>query len=337
MKAWQKHHFGLENLKLVDIPIPKPGPKQLLIRVKSVSLNYRDKAIVDGVYWPDLMNKPFVPVSDAAGVVVEAGPEVVRFKEGDRVISHLFTRWTDGAPGENENPYAIGGPNNGGLAEYMLLDEDAAVAAPSSLTDDEASTLPIAGLTAWFSLVEYGKLVPGETVLVQGTGGVSIFGVQIASALGARVIATTSSDEKGERVRALGASEIINYVTRPDWEKAVLELTNGKGVQHILEVAGGESVNRSIEALAPQGHINIIGFLDNMTAKVNLLSLLFKQAQLQGILVGHRKALEAMCKAFDELVIKPVIDTVYSFNDAIQAYKHLNRGAFGKIVIRVAD
>jgi NADPH:quinone reductase-like Zn-dependent oxidoreductase len=185
MKAWQKQDFGLDNLRMVEIAIPKPGPKQLLVRVSAVSLNYRDKAIINGAYLPHLMNGPFIPVSDAAGVVVDRGKDVVRFKEGDRVTSHLFTRWVEDGPGLGlgESPYALGGPLDGGLAEYMLLDEEAAVATPPSLNDEEASTLPIAALTVWCALVEYGKLKAGETVLVQGTGGVSIFGVQIASAL----------------------------------------------------------------------------------------------------------------------------------------------------------
>jgi len=171
MKAWKKQGVGLENLKLVEVDIPKPGPKQLLVRVKAVSLNFRDKSIMDGDYLPELMSKPFTPVSDAAGVVVGVGSEVTKFNEGDRVVSHLYTKWTDGAPTEDYAPTAVGGPNDGGLAEYMLLDEDAAVMTPSNMTDEEASTLPIAALTVWFSLVEYGKIKAGHTVLILGTGG----------------------------------------------------------------------------------------------------------------------------------------------------------------------
>ncbi|WP_336758096.1 zinc-dependent alcohol dehydrogenase family protein [Paenibacillus sp. USHLN196] len=337
MKAWQKQGVGLENLKLVDLEIPTPGPKQILVKVKAVSLNFRDKSIMDGDYLPDLMSKPFVPVSDAAGVVVSVGSDVTRFKDGDRVVSHLYTKWIDGAPSQDYAPTAIGGPNNGGLAEYMLLDEDAAVMSPSNMTDEEASTLPIAALTVWFSLVEYGKIKAGDTVLVQGTGGVSIFAIQMASALGAKVIVTTSSDEKGERVRKLGAKNIINYVKTPDWEKEVLKLTNGEGAQHIIEVVGGSSINRSIDAVALQGHIYIVGFLESMTAEVNLFSLLAKQAHVQGIYVGHRKSFDEMNKAFNELNTNPVIDTVYSFDEAIKAYEHLGRGAFGKIVIKVSE
>lgn len=337
MKAWQKQGVGLENLKQVEVETPKPGPNQILIQVKAVSLNFRDKSIMDGDYLPDLMSKPFIPVSDAVGIVVSVGSEVTQFKVGDRVVSHLYTKWVDGAPSEDYAPTAVGGPNDGGLAEYMLLEEYAAVMAPSNLTDEEASTLPIAALTVWFSLVEYGKIKAGDTVLVLGTGGVSVYATQIASALGARVIVTTSSDAKGERVKELGAKEVINYVKTPDWEKEVLKLTNGKGAEHILEVVGGDSINRSIEALALQGHIYIVGFLKSMMAEVNLFALLAKQARIQGIYVGHRKAFDEMNKAFNELNIHPVIDTVYSFDEAIQAYEHLGRGAFGKIVIKVSE
>jgi NADPH:quinone reductase-like Zn-dependent oxidoreductase len=256
---------------------------------------------------------------------------------GDRVVSHLYTKWIDGAPSEDYAPTAVGGPIDGGLAEYMLLEEYAAVMAPENLTNEEASTLPIAPLTVSFSLVEYGKIKAGEIVLVLGTGGVSVFAIQIASALGAHVIVTTSSVEKGERVKALGAKEVINYVKTPDWEQEVLKLTDGKGAQHILEVVGGDSINRSIEALALQGHIYIIGFLKSMMAEVNLFTLLAKQAQIHGIYVGHRKAFNDMNKAFNELNIHPVIDTVYSFDKAIKAYEHLGRGAFGKIVIKVSE
>ncbi|MBS4207200.1 NAD(P)-dependent alcohol dehydrogenase [Bacillus sp. FJAT-50079] len=337
MKAWQRQGVGLENLKLVDLPIPEPGPKQLLVRVKAVSLNFRDKAIVDGVYLPELMTKPFVPVSDASGEVVSVGSEITKFKKGDRVTSHMFTKWLDGSPNKDDGANALGGPKNGGLAEYMLLDEDATVMTPASLTDEEASTLPVAALTVWFSLIEYGKIKAGDSVLVLGTGGVSVYAVQIASALGARVIVTSSSNEKLERVKALGAKDVINYVETPEWEKEVLKITDGKGVQHILEVVGGQSINRSIEALALQGHIYVIGFLESMMAEVNLFALLAKQAHIQGINVGHHRAFDDMMRAFDELNIKPVIDTVYSFDQALEAYKHLYKGAFGKIVIKISE
>lgn len=338
MKAWQLNGIGLENLKRIETEIPTPGPKEILIKVKAVSLNYRDKAIVDGIYMPQIMNgKKFIPVSDAVGEVVSVGSDVTKFKNGDRVLSHLFQDWKDGRATLDMGYSAFGGPNNGGLAEYAILKEDTTVIAPDNLTDEEAATLPIAPLTVWFSLVEYGKIKAGDTVLVQGTGGVSVFAIQIASALGAKVIATSSSDEKLERVKKLGAKEVINYRKNPNWEEEVLRLTDGKGVQHILEVVGGNGFNQSIKALALQGNIYVIGFLDDLIAKVDLFALLAKQAKVQGINVGHYRAFEEMVQAFDQLSIKPVIDTVYSFDQAIEAYKHLYKGAFGKIVIKIAE
>lgn len=335
MKAWHLQNFGLQNLKLVDVLTPKPGPNDLLVHVSAVSLNFRDKAIVDGIYEPDMIPKPLIPVSDAAGVVVDAGPNVTRFKSGDRVTSHLYSKWLDGLPGPDEPKSCFGAPLPGGLAEYMIIHEDSAVRAPANMTDEEASTLPIAALTAWFALVEYGKLKAGDTVLVQGTGGVSIFGVQIAAALGARVIATSSSDEKLERVKALGATDGINYAKRKDWHKAALELTDGLGVDQLLEVVGGDGINDSVKATRVGGHIPVIGFLGGQTAALNLMPVIFRQTKIQGIAVGHRRAFEEMNVALEKSGVKPVIDKVYAFDQTVVAYEHLAKGAFGKIVIKV--
>ncbi len=336
MKAWQLHAFGLENLTLGETTVPTPGPNDILIKVGAVSLNFRDKAIVDGIYEPEMIPKPLIPVSDAAGTVVQVGHQVTRFKVGDRVASHLYSRWVDGLPAPNEPDFCFGAPLPGGLAEYMLIHEESAVKVPSYLSDEEASTLPIAALTAWFSLVTYGKLKAGETVVVQGTGGVSIFGIQIAKALGAKVIATTSSDQKGEKARELGAQEIINYVSTKDWASEVTRLTNGQGADHLLEVVGGEGLNNSVQATRVGGQISLIGFLNGQTTSLDLMQVIFRQTRIQGIAVGHRAAFEEMNKAFEQYHIKPVIDTVYDFEDALKAYEHLGRGAFGKIVIRVS-
>ncbi|SEM65298.1 NADPH:quinone reductase [Mucilaginibacter gossypiicola] len=336
MKAWQSNAFGLENLKLVQVAIPSPKTHEILIKVGAVSLNFRDKAIIDGIYSPEMIPFPFIPVSDTAGTVVAVGTDVQKFKVGDRVISHLYSHWMDGKPAHNEPEFCLGAPLPGGLAEYMILEAESAVAAPASLTDEEASTLPIAALTVWFALVNHGNLQPGETVVLQGAGGVSIFGIQIAHALGARVIVTTSSDEKGQKARTLGADEIINYVTTPNWAKEVNRLTNGIGADHILEVVGGEGLNDSVEATRVAGQITVIGFLAGQTTALNLMPVIFKQTKIQGIAVGHLKALEEMNKAFDKYNIKPVIEKVYPFEDAVEAYQHLAKGAFGKIVIKVS-
>ena len=336
MKAWQLHGFSLANLTLDTITLPTPKAHEILIKVGAVSLNFRDKAIIDGIYNPEMVPNPLIPVSDAAGTVVAVGSGVSKFKIGDRVTSHLYAHWINGAPTPDEQNYSVGSPLPGGLAEYMILEADSVVFTPNSLTDEEASTLPIAALTAWFSLVTYGDLKRGETVVVQGTGGVSIFGLQIAHALGARVIVTTSSDEKGQKAKTLGADEVINYIKTPDWAAEVKRLTNGLGADHLLEVVGGEGLNDSVEATKVAGQISIIGFLAGQTANLNLMQVIFKQIRVQGICVGHLSAFEEMNKAFDQYQIKPVIEKVYPFEQAIEAYKHLAKGAFGKIVIKIS-
>lgn len=336
MKAWQLRGFGLDNLKLEDIALPTPGKNEVLIKVGAVSLNFRDKAIVDGIYEPDMVPNPLTPVSDAAGTIVQIGADVIRFKVGDRVTSHLYSKWIEGAPAPNEPDYCFGSPLPGGLAEYMIIHEESAVLAPSTLSDEEASTLPIAALTAWYSLVTYGNLQKGDSVLIQGTGGVSIFGIQLANALGAKVIVTTSSNEKGEWARKLGAQEVINYVETPDWAAEVVKLTDGKGVDQLLEVVGGDGLNDSVKATKVTGQISVIGFLAGQTTDLNLMQVIFRQTKIQGIAVGNRSAFEEMNKAFDQYNIKPVIEKVYQFEDAIKAYHHLAKGAFGKIVIKIS-
>ncbi|TCL05013.1 zinc-dependent alcohol dehydrogenase family protein [Sodalis ligni] len=337
MKAWLLKDFGMENLQLEEIPTPEPKTGELLIKVGAVSLNYRDKVIVEGLYEPNMIPKPLIPVSDAAGKVVKTGPGVSRFKIGDRVSSTLYSRWIDGAPGPNEPDYCFGAPLPGGLAEYMIIHEESAVLAPDTLSDEETATLPIAALTAWFSLMDVGHLQRGQTVLVQGTGGVSLFAVQIASALGARVIATSGRDENLAKIRALGAAEGINYRKHPDWAKEALALTGGNGVDLLLDVAGGNGLNQSVAATKPAGLIAQIGFLSGQTASLDIMPLLFRQTTIRGIAVGHRTSFERMNIFLNQHQIKPVIDKVYPFSEARQAYQHLARGPFGKVVITIAD
>jgi NADPH:quinone reductase-like Zn-dependent oxidoreductase len=337
MKAWELRGFGRENLKLTDKSVPNVGPTEVLVRVGAVSLNYRDKLIVEGFYNPD-MRFPLTQVADAVGHVVEVGDKVgTRFRVGDRVIANYCTHWVDGPPDYNEGSHSMGNTIPGALAEYFVLDQQALVKTPEYLSDEEAATLGCAGLSAWYSLVEKGQLKAKQTVLIQGTGGVSIFGLQIASALGARVLVTSSSEAKLERVKALGASEGINYTRTPEWEKEVLKLTAQEGVDQILEVAGGRSLPQSIAAIKPGGQIAVIGVLDNVSSDIPIFSLLLKQVVLRGISVGPTRALEDMVGKFEQLQLHPVIDAVYPFADALVAYDHLYRGAFGKIVIRVKE
>jgi NADPH:quinone reductase-like Zn-dependent oxidoreductase len=336
MKAWLLKDFGLDNLELGEVQTPVPKTGELLVKVGAVSLNFRDKAIVDGIYEPHTVPKPLIPVSDVAGTVVATGEGVSRFAVGDRVNSHLYSRWLDGMPAHDEPDYCFGSPLPGGLAEFMIIHEDSAVRAPVDMTDEEASTLPIAALTAWYSLVDYGQVQPGQTVLVQGTGGVSIFAAQIAMALGARVIITSSRDENIAAVVKLGAMAGINYRTTPDWAAEVMKLTDGKGVDLLLDVAGGEGVNASVQATKVGGRIAQIGFLTGQTTGLNLMPLIFRQTTLRGIAVAPRSAFDRMNAFLDGHRIRPVIDHVYPFEQAREAYEHLARGPFGKVVIKVS-
>ena len=335
MKAWLLNDFGLDNLVCDDVETPTPKAGELLVQVSAVSLNYRDKAIVDGIYAPHLVPRPLIPVSDAVGTVVAVGDGVRRFRVGDRVNSHLYSRWLDGAPGPDEPLHCIGMPLPGALAEYLILHEDGAVAAPASMSDAEASTLPIAALTAWYSLMDVGKLQPGQTVLVQGTGGVSLFAAQIAVAHGARVIATSGNDANLARLAALGVGDTVNYRTCPDWEKRVLELTAGEGVDVTIDVAGGDGLNRSVLATKVTGVVAQVGFLSGQTTALALMPVIFRQTTIRGIAVAPRTAFDRMNPFLDRHGIKPVIDRVYGFDEAIEAYRHLGRGPFGKVVIAV--
>lgn len=337
MKAWQLKDFGLHNLVLGEAPTPTAKAGELLVKIAAVSLNFRDKAIVDGIYEPHLVPKNLIPVSDAVGTVVAVGDGVSRFKVGDRINSHLYSRWLDGAPGPDEPAYCFGMPLPGGLAEYMIIHEQSAVLAPASMSDEEASTLPIAALTAWYSLMDVGHLQPGQTVLVQGTGGVSIFAAQIAAAHGARVIATSSSDANLARVKEIGVADGINYRTFPAWEERVLELTDGKGVDVLIDVAGGDGLNQSVLATKAAGVIAQVGFLTGQTTALQLMPVIFRQTTIRGIAVAPRSSFDRMNPFLDQHRIKPVIDEVYPFEDAIQAYEHLSRGPFGKVVIQVAS
>ncbi|MET7747711.1 NAD(P)-dependent alcohol dehydrogenase [Micromonospora sp. NPDC005367] len=337
MRAWKLDDFGTENLHLYDdVPVPFPGPGEILVKVAAASLNYRDKAIVDGIYAPDKMPKGLIPVADFAGSVTALGEGVTTFAVGDRVTSHFYMDWLDGPWRETYTDRQTGGPLNGGLAEYAVISAAGAIATPAHLSDEEAATLPIAALTPWFAMREYGNIGAGDTVLVQGTGGVSIFATQIASALGARVIATSSSDDKLARIRDLGATDTINYRTTPDWATAALELTGGEGVDMVIDVAGGDGLTDSVRAVKGSGMVAVVGFLAGQVSAVDLMSVIWRQARVQGIAVGHVRAFERLVTFINEHEIRPVIDSVFALDDARAAYARLDEGAFGKIVIKVA-
>ena len=332
MKQWQFDQLGLENLKQVDAPERAPGPNEVAVRVKAASLNYRDWDILTGGY-AVRVPLPLVPASDASGEVIAVGTAVTRFRPGDRVVTAYRPAWIDGPATPEVLASSLGGPRQGVLSESIVIHEDGLLRVPAYLSLQEASTLPIAAVTAWNALVEESNLKAGETVLVEGSGGVSVFALQIAKALGAKVIATSSSDEKLKRLRALGADATVNYAKVPEWDKAVLDWTNGKGVNHVVEIAGGESLVRSVSASAIGGKIVMIGYLDGKKTTLSVPPLLGKQIRIQGISVGHRRSFERMLAAFEEHSLHPVIDRTYKFADTPEAFRHLGRGAFGKIVI----
>ncbi|KTQ96479.1 alcohol dehydrogenase [Aureimonas ureilytica] len=336
MKRWEMTGYGREALRLMEVERPQPGPGEVLVKVEAASLNYRDTLIIEnGMGMP--LAFPLVPASDLAGTVVGLGAGVTRFGEGDRVLSTFFPGWIDGrAPGNAKvlDGRALGGSYPGVLTEYVALPADWLVAAPGSLDLGEASTLPCAGLTAWFALTEAGSLEAGDTVLVQGTGGVALFALQIAKARGARVVVTSGSPDKLERALALGADDGIDR-TQEEWVEAVHRLTNDRGIDHILELVGGPHLGRSLEAVAVGGRISVIGVFEGFDISGSAGPLLMKNATIQGIRVGHRRALEDLVRAVDETGLKPVIDRRYGLADLPAALDHLQRGPFGKIVVEM--
>ncbi|EMG7111215.1 NAD(P)-dependent alcohol dehydrogenase [Enterobacter cloacae] len=334
MQRWSMNALGRENLKLTQESVPKPGPGEVRVRVNAVALNYRDKMVIEGMM-PIPLSFPFTPASDMAGVVDSIGEGVTRFQPGARVISTFFPEWIDGRPQADARhlPYKTsGGYFPGMLAEYAIVNENGLVAAPETLDDVEASTLTCAGLTAWFALVERGNLRAGQSVLVQGTGGVAIFALQIAKALGAEVYVTSGSDEKLARAKKLGADRGINRL-KGDWAEALLTLTQDRGIDHIIETVGGENLQHSLRAVAVHGRISVIGVLAGSEITLSAGELLLKSPVIQGIGVGHRRALEEFVRAVEVTGLKPVIEQRYRFDQLEQALEHLDRGAFGKIVL----
>jgi len=326
----------LDALALVERPEAAPGPGEVLVRVRAVSLNYRDLLLVKGAYNPKL-RRPMVPCSDGVGEVAAVGEGVTRVRPGDRVCGAFFQDWIDGAISEAKTRAALGGGVDGMLAEYVVLREQGVVPVPAHLTDEEAAALPCAAVTAWNALMEQGALRPGETVLLQGTGGVSLFALQFAVLAGARAIITSSSDEKLERARQLGAAAGINYRIRPDWDEAVRELVVKVGVDHVVEVGGAGTLPRSLKAVRTGGTVSLIGVLSGTAGEFNPLPLLMRQIRLQGIYVGSRAMFERMNEAIAQHGLRPVIDRVFPFEEAREALRYLESGKhFGKVCIRVA-
>jgi NADPH:quinone reductase-like Zn-dependent oxidoreductase len=338
MRAYQlpKAGAGIEGLVQVDRPMPKPLHRQVLVKVIACSLNFRDLGIVRGTYRQPVREN-LVPLSDGAGEVVEVGPGVSRVKPGDKVASCFFQRWAGGEPSPHVHASALGGGIDGMLTEYVTLEEDGVVKIPAHLSIEESATLPCAAVTAWEAMVNHAELVAGQTVLLQGTGGVSIFGLQFAHTMGIVPIITSSSDEKLERAATLGATRGINYKTTPQWDKAAISCNGGRGVDHVLEVGGADTLTLSFGAIRVGGKISIIGGLSGGARELNPGLIFAKRANVQGISVGSMQTFETMNAAIAANKLKPVIDRVFGFDDVHAAYKHMEAGAhFGKIVIRVA-
>lgn len=328
--------FGLDNLRPVDLPRPEAGHGQVLLRIKAASLNYRDLVVLRGIYGRSL-ELPLVPLSDGCGVVEAAGEGVTRVKPGDRVCPIFFQRWISGPPGLDQLMSALGGPLPGCAQDYVVVDAESVVHVPAHLTDAGAACLPCAAVTAWRSVVVEGQVGPGMTVLVEGTGGVSIFALQFAKLAGAEVIVTSSSDEKLERARALGADHLINYRQYPDWSRRVRTATGGHGVDHVVEVGGAGTMKEALKSVRIGGQISVIGVLTGVKQDIQTGAIIATGVTMRGMSVGHRGHFEAMCRAIALHKLTPVVDSTWPLEKLPDALRHMEAGKhFGKVCIDVA-
>ena len=326
IKAWQQ----------ATMPDPKPGRGEVLIAVKAASLNYRDLMIAKGLYpLPILEN--VIPLSDGAGQIIAVGEGVTRWKTGDRVCGSFFQTWTHGSIPQDAQMHTLGGPMHGMLAQQVVLSQEGVVRMPEHLSYEEAATLPCAALTAWNGLVESANpLTPGTTVLTLGTGGVSVFATQFAKTLGFEVIATSSDEGKIKRLKAMRVNKIVNYKQTPEWDKEVLAINGGKNVDHVIEVGGSGTLQCSLNVIKTGGTVSLIGVLSGLGNVINPDVVLFKNVRLQGISIGSVRMFENMNALIEKRKIKPVIDKVYPFAQAHEAYARLESAAhFGKMVIAV--
>ncbi len=335
MKVWANQEAtGIDNLIAVERPAPTPGAGQIVVDIKAASLNYRDLLTVIGMGGGHKL--PLVPFSDGAGVVSAVGTGVTRVKTGDRVCPLFFQSWLSGPVKAESRNMPLGGPFDGVLQQHMLLIEDGVSKIPDYMSFEEAATLPCAGLTAWRAIAVEAPIGPGDTILVQGTGGVSIFALQFAKARGAKVIATSSSDEKLERAKKLGADHVINYKTNPEWGKEALKITDGRGVDVVVEVGGENTLGKSLEAVRVGGSIVVIGVLGGFTNNILIPLLFSKNARMIGISVGSREQFDGMTAAMDGWKLRPVVDKVFPVDQVQDALKLMQAGGhFGKICLKL--
>jgi NADPH:quinone reductase-like Zn-dependent oxidoreductase len=337
MRAYEITEFGIDNLKLAEQPTPEPRVDEVLVKFHAASLNFRDVMVVSGTYNPR-MRLPAIPFSDGAGEITAVGTGVTKWKAGDRVMPLFAQGWLDGESSEEKRRTSLGAGSqwDGVLREYGTFSQESIVPIPEHLSYVEAATLPCSALTAWNALNVSGKVKAGDTVVTLGTGGVSVYAVQLAKLAGARVIATSSSDEKLDRLLQLGADETINYKKTEDWDKAVIELTGKRGADHVIEVGGAGTLPRSINAVRIGGHVALIGALTDPAA-FNPTTVFMKAVRLQGIFVGSREMFLDLNKAINTSKLEPVIDRVFAFDEVREALRHMESGAhFGKIVVKIA-
>ncbi len=334
MRAIELQSFGPNGLHLVDRPLPEPGPGEVRLRMRACSLNYRDWMMCSGVYNPR-QPLPLVPLSDGAAIIDAVGEGVTVRKVGERVIGLFNQAWQDGDANAEILRASLGGPLDGMLREYAVLREDGVMPVPAHLTDVQAATLPCAALTAWTALVTQGHLQAGDLVLIQGTGGVSLFALQFCVLMGARAIVISSSDAKLERARALGAWHTLNYRQTPAWGKQILALTGG--VDHVVEVGGGQTFGQSLLVARPHGHIAVIGVLSGAQPDATLLPILMKNLRVLGVMVGHAASMRAMLRAVEAAQLVPVVERVLPWTDAEAALAELATGGhFGKMGLEFA-
>ncbi|MFZ0242731.1 MAG: NAD(P)-dependent alcohol dehydrogenase [Desulfobacterales bacterium] len=336
MRVFQvQDDWSIDNLTLTQRPEPAPGPGQVLLRMKAAALNYRDLLVPQRGYGALTGTLPLIPISDGAGEVVATGKGVRRVSVGDRVCPLMIQSWISGPPTADRIMGTLGGPLDGVMVEYMVLSEQGVVKIPEHLAEEEAATLPCAALTAWSAVVTDGRVKAGDRVLVLGTGGVALFALQFAKLQGAQAIVISSSDAKLERAAKLGADDVFNYRSTPEWGKAVRHLTGGEGVDLIVEVGGEKTLPQSLKAVRAGGTICLIGVLSGANMSGNLGLIVTRKVRLQGITVGNRDGMEAMLRAISQHALKPVIDKTFAFEELKEALGYLKRSDhFGKICIR---